>query len=149
MLSHQTLSLAIAVALFVLSGLAAFLFMVWIWDRTLNVLFDIGQNRFFGFGQILVLRTFFAVVFALVLLFWARIESLGGWMLCYVALGSLVFPVVLIGRILAGQDIGFIMYSNQMSEPYGPMLITYALNLILAAIHGALGWLFMLRLMPD
>lgn len=140
---------AIAILLFGISAFASGLFLVWAWHQTLHVIYDLSQNHQHGFAVPAGIRAFVSVVFVLILRYWARPESLGAWILCNIGFATIFIPVVMSIRIMAGQNINLILYSDAMEVPYGPLLGLLATNLIVGTIHGGLGWLFMQRLMSN
>ena len=128
--------------------------MIWLWHQTLHLFFDVSQDHQHGFAAPLGIapvgiRVVVTVVFALILRYWARVESLGGWILCNVGVATIALAVLLSIRIIAGQNIEMILYSDPLEVPFGRLLGLFAANLIGGAIHGGLGWLFMQRLTPD
>ena len=145
---------AIAILLLSFSVLASGLLLLWAWGQTLHLFFDFSQNHPRGFAAPLGIaatgiRVFVTVVFALILRYWARIESLSGWILCSVCVATLALGVLLSIRIMAGQNIEVILYSDPLELPYGRLLGLFATNLMAGAIHGGLGWLFLQRLTSD
>ena len=140
---------AIAILLFGISAFASGLLVVWAWHQTLHLFFDVSQNHQHSFAAPLGMRVFVSGVLALVLRYWARVESMGGWILCGVGVATLAFPALLSIRIMAGQNIEMILYTDPLEVPYGPLLGLFAANLIVGAIHGGLGWLFIQRLMSN
>ena len=140
---------AVAILLFGISAFASGLLMVWAWHQTLHLFYDLSQNHQHGFAVPAGIRAFVSVVLMLILRYWARPESLGAWILCNVGFATIFIPVVLSIRIMAGQNINLILYYTSVEVPYGPLLGLFATNLIVGAIHGGLGWLFMQRLMSN
>ena len=135
---------AIAILLFGIIAFASGLFVFWVWHQTLHLFYDLSNQRLSALP--LLVRVFGTVVLALILRFWVRVESLGGWILCGVGIATLALPLALSIRIMAGQTIEIILYYGPTEVPYGPLLSMFAVNLIVGAIHGGLGWLFMQRL---
>ena len=145
---------AIAISLFGTSVLASGLLLLWAWRETLHLFFDFSQNHPQGFAAPLGtaaigIRVFVTVVFALILRYWARVESLGGWILCSVGVATLALAVLLSIRVMAGHTIEVMLYADALEVPYGRLLGLFATNLIAGAIHGGLGWLFLQRLMSN
>lgn len=62
---------------------------------------------------------------------------------------AVAFPVVLAGLIIAGKAPHLMSIDAAGEVPYEVLAVTYIMNLIGGAAYGALGWLFLIRLMRE
>ena len=139
----------IAILLFGISAFAASLLYVWARHQSLHLFLDIDQSHQHVFGFVVGLRTFLAVVFVLVLRSVARIKTLVAWLFCGFGAAATIFPVITIGVILTGRNIPLMSLNGPLDVQYELLAASYAANLLVGMIYGAVGWLFMQRLMHD
>lgn len=144
------LCLLLALALLAASALGVSVVYVWARHLVIHVTADIDTDHSHVFVTNIALRVGLVMLIFPVLRWLANVETLAAWIVYCAGFVAILYPAVLTGLIFAGKA----PHLNAVLEPgdvvpYGVVAVTYGLNLIGAAMFGALGWLFLRRLMPD